>query len=90
MARQHMTSRDAFRASGFWNFDLAVSKTSKLPETLALQVRAEFVNVFNHANFYVIGSSANVGTANTVDARYGCSGSTYDRRQIPLAAGLRF
>jgi hypothetical protein len=86
----NMTARDAFRAPGFWNFDLAVSKNSQLTEKLAVEVRAEIFNVFNHANLYVIGSSANVGTGNTVDACYGCSGSAYDSRQIQLAARLRF
>lgn len=86
----NMSARDAFRAPGFWNFDLAVFKDTKLTERLALQLRGELFNVFNHANLYVVGASANLGTGNTVDACFGCSGSTYDRRQVQLAARLSF
>jgi hypothetical protein len=85
-----MSKRDAFRAPGFWNFDLALYKDTKLSENLALQLRAELFNVFNHANLYVIGSSANVGAGNTVDACFGCTGSSYDRRQVQLAARFSF
>jgi hypothetical protein len=85
-----MSHRDAFRAPGFWNFDLAFYKDVKLSEKYAVQLRAEFFNVFNHANLYVIGTSANLGAGNTVDACFGCTGSTYDRRQVQLAARFRF
>jgi hypothetical protein len=86
----NMSQRDAFRAPGFWNLDLALYKDTRLTETLALQLRAEAFNVFNHANLYVIGSSANVGAGNTVDACYGCTNSSYDRRQLQLAARFSF
>ena len=85
-----MSKRDAFRAPGFWNLDLSLSKTTKLTERLALQLRLEAFNVFNHANLYVIGTSANVGASNTVDACFGCTGSTYDHRQVQLAARFSF
>jgi hypothetical protein len=57
---------------------------------LTLQLRAELFNVFNHANLYAIGTSANVGTGNTVNACFGCSGSTYDRRPTQLAVKIIF
>jgi hypothetical protein len=85
-----MSRRDLFRAPGFWNFDLAVFKNTRITERLTLQLRAELFNVFNHANLYVIGTSADVGTGNTVNACFGCSGSTYDRRQTQLAAKIMF
>jgi len=85
-----MTKRNSFRAPGFWNADVAVYKDTRLTETLSLQLRAEFFNVFNHANLYVIGTSANVGTGNTIDGCFGCSGSSYDRRQVQLGARFSF
>jgi hypothetical protein len=86
----NMTGRDAFRAPGFWNFDLALNKDTRITEKLDLQLRAEVINFFNHANLYVIGTSANVGESNTVEACFGCTGSTYDRRQVQLAARFSF
>jgi hypothetical protein len=86
----NMSKRDAFRAPGFWNADLAVSKTTRFGERLSVQLRGEVFNVFNHANLYVMGASANVGAGNTVDACFGCTGSSYDRRQLQLAARLIF
>jgi hypothetical protein len=53
-------------------------------------MRAELFNVFNHANLYVMGATADVGRSNTVDACFGCTGSIYDRRQVQLAAKLIF
>jgi hypothetical protein len=86
----NMSRRDLFRAPGFWNFDLAVFKNTKITERFTLQIRAELFNVFNHANLYVIGTSADVGAGNTVNACFGCSGSTFDRRQTQLAAKIIF
>jgi hypothetical protein len=55
-----------------------------------LQIRGEAFNVFNHANLYVIGTSADIGSSNTVDACFGCTGSSYDRRQFQLGARFLF
>ena len=85
-----MSKRNAFRAPGFRNLDLALYKDTKLNEWLTLQLRAEVFNIFNHANLYVIGTSADLGAGNTVDACFGCTGSTYDRRQVQLAARFSF
>lgn len=81
-----MSGRDAFRAPGWWNFDLGVYKDTKITERFTLQLRAEAFNLFNHANLYTVGNSADMGAGNTVTACYGCTGSTYDRRHLQLAA----
>ena len=85
-----MTARDAFRAPGFVNLDVGIHKDTRLTERLTLQLRGEFFNVLNHANLYVIGTSADVGTGNTVNACFGCTGSNYDQREIQLAARVKF
>ena len=48
----NMTSRNAFRGPGAWNFDVGASKTVNITERVGLQFRAEGFDVFNHHNFY--------------------------------------
>ena len=43
--------RNIFRDTGFKNVDLSVAKNFKWGEHLGAQFRAEFFNLFNHANF---------------------------------------
>ncbi|MFL6448742.1 MAG: carboxypeptidase regulatory-like domain-containing protein [Bryobacteraceae bacterium] len=85
-----MSGRDAFRAPGFWTFDLGVNKDTKLTERVTLQLRAETFNLFNHANLYVVGNSAELSQQSYVSACYGCTNSTYDRRNLQLAAKFIF
>lgn len=85
-----MSGRDAFRAPGWWNLDIGVYKDTKITERFSVQLRAEVFNLFNHANLYVTGASADVGSGNAVTACYGCTGSTYDRRNLQLGAKLIF
>lgn len=42
---------------GFWNYDFALIKDTKLTERQSIQFRADFYNVFNHPNFW---SSADI------------------------------
>jgi outer membrane receptor protein involved in Fe transport len=83
-----MSGRDAFRAPGWWDLDVGLYKDTKITERFSLQLRAETFNLFNHANLYVVGSSADLGSGNAVNACYGCTGSTYDRRHLQLAAKI--
>jgi hypothetical protein len=43
--------RNAIYGPRFWNVDFAVAKSVSLTEKLALQLRAEMFNIFNHPNF---------------------------------------
>jgi hypothetical protein len=43
--------RNAIYGPRFWNVDFAVAKSLSLTEKLALQLRAEMFNIFNHPNF---------------------------------------
>lgn len=45
------SARNQFRGPRFRNFDLALSKTTKISEQVALQVRVDAFNIFNHPNF---------------------------------------
>jgi hypothetical protein len=44
-------SRNMFEDTGFRNFDFSVAKNFHFAETMRLQFRAEFFNIFNHPNF---------------------------------------
>lgn len=43
--------RNTVRGPGFWNFDFGVIKRVNFTETVNVQFRAEFFNLFNHPNF---------------------------------------
>jgi outer membrane receptor protein involved in Fe transport len=90
----NMSGRNAFRAPGWWNLDFGLYKDTKVSERISLQLRAEVFNIFNHANLYVNGITADVGTNNgtnnAVNSCFGCTGSTYDRRHLQLGAKIIF
>ncbi len=62
--------RNIFRGPSFSNWDFSVSKVWKFHERLKLQLRGEFFNILNHANFDVftmntdLSSPLNVGLMN--------------------------
>lgn len=43
--------RNIFEAPGYWNLDTGLTKLFRITEGVRLQLRAEFFNVLNHANF---------------------------------------
>ena len=90
--------RNFLRGPGYINFDLSLSKTTAITERMKLEFRAEFFNVFNHANFQNPGGDGTQG-ANINSSQFGQilstgvgSGSTYDPqpRIIQLALRLAF
>jgi outer membrane receptor protein involved in Fe transport len=92
--------RNFFRGPGYINFDMAFSKTTALTERLKLEFRAEFFNMFNHANFQNPGNPASQGNGTNINsAQFGQITSTgvgfgnlYDPqpRIIQLAMRLSF
>lgn len=48
---EHGMGRNTIQGPGFWNFDFGVIKRVNFTETVNLQFRAEFFNLFNHPNF---------------------------------------
>jgi Carboxypeptidase regulatory-like domain/TonB-dependent Receptor Plug Domain len=76
--------RNFLRGPGRTNFDLALSKTTPLRgERLKLEFRAEFFNIFNHAEFSNPDTNINGGT-------FGQILTTADPRIIQLALRLSF
>ena len=77
--------RNAFRGPGRGNFDLALGKTTPLiSERMKLELRVEFFNILNHAQFTMPSTGINdPGT-------FGQISNTYDPRIIQLAARISF
>jgi hypothetical protein len=75
--------RDAFRALGLAQWDLAVNKAFRIREGMNLQFRSEFFNILNHTNF---------GIPNTVStsAAFGTIRTIYPPRQVQFALILVF
>ena len=44
------TGRDTVRGPGFVDADIGIMKDTRIRETVSLQFRAEFFNIFNHTN----------------------------------------
>ncbi len=97
------SARNLFRTPGIWNMDVAILKDFRLPhEGHKLQFRAEFYNLFNHSNLYVVpGTNAFTGSGDPavplsgsfVEAKRGIpasfgAGTPKERRNIQL--GLRY
>ncbi|HWY05431.1 MAG TPA: carboxypeptidase regulatory-like domain-containing protein [Candidatus Acidoferrales bacterium] len=90
--------RNFLRGPGYINFDLSASKTTAITERMKIEFRAEFFNIFNHANFQNPGGDSTQGV-NINSSQFGQilstgvgSGSTYDPqpRIIQLALRLTF
>ncbi|MBV8905977.1 MAG: TonB-dependent receptor, partial [Acidobacteriia bacterium] len=75
--------RNAFRAPGLEQWDLALDKRFRIKESVALQFRSEFFNVTNHTNF-------GLPTAISTSAAFGTIRTTYPARQIQFALKLVF
>jgi hypothetical protein len=75
--------RNAFRAPGLWQWDLAVNKNCRITEGTKLQFRSEFFNVLNHTNFGIPNQQSN-------SAAFGTITTTYAPRQIQFGLKLLF
>ena len=90
--------RNKFRTPGIWNMDAAVSKNFKLfKEGNSLKIRADFINLFNHANLYADSGTIFTGGGNVL-AHKGLpncfspagGGCAKERRNIQLTAMYTF
>jgi hypothetical protein len=77
------SGRNILRGPGRTNFDMALSKATKITEHTALQIRAEFFNIFNHAEFLEPDTNISSGT-------FGQVTSTYDPRIIQFGGRFTF
>jgi hypothetical protein len=77
--------RNAFRMANFWQWDLGVNKSFKIPvrEGMAVQFRSEFFNFLNRSNF-------GPPTCDITNAAFGTIRATYPPRQIQFALKLIF
>jgi hypothetical protein len=90
--------RNALRGPGFFGFDLAITRTFKLNERIALQARGEAFNILNHTNF--VGSivpsgqpaGASYGTLSTglSSATFGQITGAFDPRILQFALKVTF
>jgi hypothetical protein len=79
--------RNFIRGPGFVNLNFSLSKTTTLSERLKLEIRGDFFNLFNHAEFKNPDTNIN-GNGN--GGTFGQVLNTYDPRIIQLAARLSF
>lgn len=63
---QGTMGRNIFRGPSFANLDFSVSKIFRLNERVKLQLRGEFFNILNHANFDVFTMNTDLGVTNNV------------------------
>ena len=75
----------------FVNTDLSIVKHFPLPyETMKLDFRVEFFNLFNHAQFYLPGGSSGMQDVNASSSFGVVSGTVNNPRLIQLALKLNF
>jgi hypothetical protein len=86
--------RDFLWGPGIVNFDYAVIKETPIKEQVRLQFRAEFFNLFNHANFALPNPNAFAQAVNgggTPNPTFGkITATTTSSRQIQFALKLLF
>jgi hypothetical protein len=62
----NMIGRNLFRGPGRWNTDLGIYKNFQITERFKLQYRAEFYNLFNHSNAFILGSELDISSQSVV------------------------
>ena len=77
------SGRNILRGPDRANFDLALAKATKITERTSLQLRAEFFNIFNHAEF--LEPDTNISSST-----FGQVINTYDPRIIQFGARFTF
>lgn len=75
--------RNALRMPGFWNIDMAVSKSLALTEKVSLQIRGDMMNAFNHTAFNGVNTTI-------TSSNFGMFTSTRGARVVQLNARLTF
>lgn len=90
-----ISARNSFRSPSVWNVDASLMKTISFSERYKLVIRADAFNVFNHANTFVLGTSADVDTGYVPAFKAGglnpfIVGGTTANRRIQVSARFSF
>jgi hypothetical protein len=81
-------SRNMFEDTGFRNLDFSLAKNFHFGETMRLQARAEFFNIFNHPNFAnPYGGQNGFGLNDPSAGSFGCGCATPDIAAANPAVG---
>jgi hypothetical protein len=81
----NMDRRNQFRGPGYWHDNFGIVKDFKVRDRYALQLKGEFINVFNHANMWL-----NLSGANDVEAYTDVLGYKNGNRNTELSLHLSF
>jgi Carboxypeptidase regulatory-like domain len=93
LGTQGNAGRDLMRGPGINNFDFALMKNTKVTERVSIQLRFEFFNIFNHAQFDPNGITTDFNSSafGTETAAYnGSSAGAPGPRLIQLGAKVYF
>lgn len=82
--------RNVVAGPGFNNTDLSVIKNARLGETLRMQLRAEFFDIFNHANLGRPGNVVGTPAFGRITSTRFPTGESGSSRQVQLAVKLFF
>jgi hypothetical protein len=80
--------RNVIIGPGFKNTDFSIIKNVKIAENIRLQLRAEFFDLFNHANFGQPGNVVGTPSFGRITATRFPTGETGSSRQIQFAVKL--
>ena len=82
--------RNAISGPGFSNLDFALVKNTKIRESINWQVRADFFDALNHANFGNPGLTVGSSTFGLISATRFAPGDSGSSRQVQLAMKVVF
>jgi outer membrane receptor protein involved in Fe transport len=82
--------RNVIAGPGFNNVDVSLIKNTTIGEDLRLQFRAEFFDVFNHANFGRPGNTVGTPSFGKISSTRFPTGESGSSRQIQFAVKLGF
>ena len=90
MATGGTLGRNTFRGPGYANSNMSVMKRISLPEDRQVQIRADFINVFNHDNFPNPDNNMNNALSATPTFGKQIYKPLTDARQVILGVKLAF
>jgi hypothetical protein len=82
--------RNTVTGPGFSNTDFSVLKNTRINERLRVQFRAEFFDIFNHANFGQPGAAAGTPQFGVINSTRFATGDSGSSRQLQFALKLIF